>query len=241
MTLEDIMADDQILQLSLERSVNASQLHSCKVGYCLKSVRKRVNQKEAAKKLDAKGDSKPDPKEKEKPTQAKGLDAILAADPVLQKAAANIDDKGKENETPDAKDAKKPQWETKYQCRFEYPKDFEGFDAKYITDDTGQQFLDAVVRAYHADKTPVKKDGAWVNEEKAKVCSIRSHPRLNRNIPEVCKCFQLIFNISNIFTLNENFYFFLLVLVWNANVDCTIIGKFAVFPSKSFLSPKFIF
>ena len=190
MTLDDIMADDEILQLSLERSVNASQLHSCKLGYCLKSVRKRVNLKEEAKKNpDAKGDSKQDPNEKTKPTQAKGLDSILAADPVLQKAAANVDDKDKENKVPDDKDPKKPQWEMKRQCRFDYPKDFEGFDAKYVTDDTGQQFLDAVVRAYHKDKTPVHKDGAWVNEEKSKICSLRSHPRLNRNIPEVCKCF----------------------------------------------------
>ena len=194
MTLDDIMADDEILQLSLERSVNASQLHNCKVGYCLKSVRRKINQKEAGKKPDGKGDSKPDSKETAKPTQAKGLDAILAADPVLQKAAANIDDgKDNENKTPDGKDPKKPQWEYKQQCRFEFPKDFEGFDAKYITDDTGQQFLDNVVRAYHSDKTPVNKDGAWVNEQKSKVFSLRSLPRLNRNIPEVCKCFRLCF------------------------------------------------
>ena len=192
--LKDKLRDDEYLRLSLERGVNTSQIHNCKQGYCLKTKRVRVNQKkkaqEAAQAKDKIMDTLPPiPVEEEEEPE-------IAVPP----SGDTGKDAAEKNEKFDKLGRKKPKYELQRICRFDFPKDYDGFQDHVLTDETGKPYLDRVERQYYDDKTPVMADGGTLRMAEGKVATPRNHQRVNRYCPE-------------------------LLLAWNANTD-TVSDKF---------------
>lgn len=192
--LKDKLRDDEYLRLSLERGVNASQIHNCKQGYCLKTKRVRINQKkkaqEAAQAKEKIVDTLPPiPVEEEE----EGPEVAVPPSGGKDKAAAE------KNEKFDKLGRKKPKYELQRICRFDFPKDYDGFKDHVLIDEAGKPYLDRVERQYYDDKTPVMADGGTLKISEGKVATPRNHQRVNRFCPE-------------------------LLLAWNANTD-TVSAK----------------
>lgn len=169
--LKDKLVDDAYLRLSLERGANASQIHDCKTGYCLKSVRKRV-----PKDKDSEDGSKND--------GDKAKDSPVDGNTKKQDAEKSIgEDKSKKGKDEGKEAPNKPKYEYKRECRFGFPKGYTGFTAHYKDDETNNRYLDQVTREYkivNQQQVPVHEDGAFINHEKGKILSIRNHERINR-------------------------------------------------------------
>ena len=177
--LKDMLLDDAYLRLCLERGANASQLHDDKIGYCLRSVRKRVPKDKASK------DDATKPKDAA-PGNETTENQDNAANKEGKKKADDKEKKGKEE------DANKPKYEYKRECRFGFPKDYVGFTPHYKKDETNNEYLDQVTRTYEAvgnRQVPIYEDGAFLDKERGKIQSIRNHPRVNREVIFFCYIF----------------------------------------------------
>ena len=172
--LKDMLRDDEYLRLNLERGVNTSQIHGCRPGYCVKTKRVRVSQKEKA--LEA------------AEAKDKFVDTLppipIEDEPEEDAAPTNDKDKGaKKNEKFDKLGRKKPKYELQRICRFGFAKDYDGFDADYKTDEAGKIYLNKVERKYHPETgKPEMEEGGRVDFKDGKVATPRNHARVNRKV-----------------------------------------------------------